>query len=70
MDMKLSQGGVGLSGFAEKDPRIVYKKEGFAFFEQMLSGIRDKTTDLIFRVKLEGQLRRPAAEVLRNRRRP
>ena len=49
------RGGVGLAGFAEKDPRIVFKKEGFAFFEQMLSGIRDKVTDLIFRVKLEGR---------------
>jgi preprotein translocase subunit SecA len=49
------RGGVGLAGFAEQDPRIVYKKEGFAYFEQMMSGIRDKTTDLIFRVKLEGR---------------
>ncbi len=52
--MDMLRGGVGLAGFAEKDPRIVYKKEGFAYFEQMLSGIRDKTTDLIFRVRLEG----------------
>jgi len=53
--MDLLRGGVGLAGFAEQDPRIVFKKEGYAFFEQMLSGIRDKVTDLIFRVKLEGQ---------------
>jgi preprotein translocase subunit SecA len=52
--MDLLRGGVGLAGFAEKDPRIVYKKEGYIFFEQMMSGIRDKVTDLIFKVKLEG----------------
>ena len=52
--MDLLRGGVGLAGFAERDPRIVYKKEGYAYFEQMLSGIRDKVTDLIFRVKLTG----------------
>jgi preprotein translocase subunit SecA len=49
------RGGVGLAGFAEKDPRIVFKKEGFGFFGQMMSGIRDKVTDLIFRVKIEGR---------------
>ena len=54
-EMDILRGGVGLSGFAEKDPRIVFKKEGYEFFRQMLSGIRDKVTDLIFRVKIEGR---------------
>ncbi|HET6248626.1 MAG TPA: SEC-C metal-binding domain-containing protein [Tepidisphaeraceae bacterium] len=49
------RGGVGLAGFAEQDPRIVYKKEGYEFFEQMLSGIRDRTTDQIFRMRIEGR---------------
>ena len=53
--MDLLRGGVGLAGFAERDPRIVYKKEGYAFFEQMLSGIRDKVTDLIFKVQFGGR---------------
>ena len=53
--MDMLRGGVGLAGFAEKDPRIIFKKEGSAFFEQMKAGIRDKVTDLIFRVKLEGR---------------
>ena len=53
--MDMLRGGVGLAGFAEKDPRIVFKKEGYEYFEQMLSGIRDKVTALIFRVRLTGR---------------
>ena len=48
--MDMLKGGIGLQAFAEKDPRVAYKKEGHAMFEQMLAGVRDKVTDLIFRV--------------------
>jgi preprotein translocase subunit SecA len=52
--MDILKGSVGLAGFAEKDPRIVYKKEGYDYFRQMMQGVRDKVTDLIFRVQIEG----------------
>jgi preprotein translocase subunit SecA len=45
--------GIGLRGFAERDPKLEYKKEGFRMFEQMLSSIRDKVTDIIFKARLE-----------------
>jgi preprotein translocase subunit SecA len=50
--MDMLKGGIGLVGFAEKDPRIAYKKEGYRYFQEMMSGIRDKVTDLIFRARL------------------
>ena len=52
--MDMLKGSVGLAGFAEKDPRIVYKKEGFDYFRQMMQGVRDKVTDLIFRARIVG----------------
>jgi preprotein translocase subunit SecA len=52
--MDMLKGGVGLAGFAEKDPRIVFKKEGYGFFMQMMAGVRDKVTDLIFRARVSG----------------
>ena len=52
--MDMLKGSVGLVGFAEKDPRIEYKKEGFAYFKQMMQGVRDKVTDLIFRARIVG----------------
>ena len=45
---------IGLRGFAERDPRLEYKREGFRMFEQMLSSIRDKVTDIIFKAQLAG----------------
>ncbi len=44
---------IGLRGFAEKDPKIEYKREGFRMFQEMLSNIRDKVTDIIFKARLE-----------------
>src|SRR5206468_1151505 len=50
--MDLLKTGIGLQAFAERDPRIVYKKEGYRYFEEMMAGIRDKVTDLIFRARI------------------
>jgi preprotein translocase subunit SecA len=52
--MDMLKSGIGLHSFAERDPRILYKKEGFQFFQQMMAGIRDKVTDLIFRFQIAG----------------
>ncbi len=53
--MDMLKSGIGLQSFAEQDPRVLYKKEGFDYFRQMNAGIRDKVTDQIFRAKLMGQ---------------
>jgi preprotein translocase subunit SecA len=52
--MDMLKAGIGLLAFAEQDPRIQYKKEGFRFFQEMLSSVRDKVTDLIFRARVVG----------------
>jgi len=43
--------------FAEKDPKIEYKREGFRMFQEMLDNIEDRVTDIIFKVRLEGGAR-------------
>ena len=55
--MDMLKAGIGLHAFAERDPKVLYKKEGFQFFEQMMAGIREKVTDLIFRARIGGQQR-------------
>jgi preprotein translocase subunit SecA len=52
--MDMLKSGIGLHSFAEKDPRVLYKKEGHAFFGQMMQVVRDKVTDLIFRARVVG----------------
>ncbi len=49
--------GIFLRAFAEKDPRIEYKQEGFRMFNEMLDQIEDKVTDTIFKVRLDAGTR-------------
>ncbi|HEG43745.1 MAG TPA: preprotein translocase subunit SecA [Phycisphaerales bacterium] len=42
-----------LRAFAEKDPKIEYKQEGFRMFNEMLDVIEDRVTGTIFKVHLE-----------------
>ena len=53
--MDMLQGSIGLVGYAERDPRVAFKREGHRFFEEMMENIRAKVTDLIFRARLQGQ---------------
>jgi preprotein translocase subunit SecA len=59
--MDLLKAGIGLQAFAERDPRVAYKKEGYAYFQQMMAGVRDKVTDLIFRARVGGPVQARSA---------
>ena len=52
--LEMLKGSIGLQSFAEQDPRVLFKKEGYEYFQQLLALIRDKVTDQIFRAKLMG----------------
>ncbi|HJZ90395.1 MAG TPA: SEC-C metal-binding domain-containing protein [Gemmataceae bacterium] len=42
---------VGLRGYAQEDPKTVYKKEGMQEFGQMWENLDDRVTDMVFRVE-------------------
>jgi len=44
---------IWMRSFAEKDPKIEYKREGYRMFEEMLETIESRITDIIFKVHLE-----------------
>ncbi len=46
------KGSIGLRGYAEQDPKVAYKHEGGKLFDDMFANIRDKVTEMIFKVKL------------------
>jgi len=48
---------VWMRSFAEKDPKIEYKREGFRMFNEMLETIEDRVTDIVFKVHLEAGAR-------------
>ncbi len=59
--MDALKSGIGLQAFAEQDPRILFKKRGYEYFQQMMIGVRDKVTDLIFRARVVGNVQRRSA---------
>ena len=52
---------VGLRGYAEKDPRIEYKREGANQYAEMQTTVRDRVTELIFRAKLTPNIQAQSA---------
>jgi len=52
--MDLLRHGIGLRGYAERDPKIEFKREGTRLFEEMNRSIRERVTDLIFKVQVTG----------------
>ncbi len=44
--------GIGLRGYAQQNPLIVYKKEGFELFQDMIERIKEETLGILFRIQL------------------
>jgi preprotein translocase subunit SecA len=38
-------------GYAQKDPKVEYKREGMQAFREMWSSVGEQTTDLVFRME-------------------
>ena len=45
--------GIGLRGYAQKNPLTEYKKEGFEMFSEMMHRIREGTTEYLFKVQID-----------------
>ncbi|NOG54035.1 MAG: hypothetical protein HND57_06850 [Planctomycetes bacterium] len=43
---------IGFRSFAQKDPRIEYRREGREMYDRMKEAVRDRITDLIFKARL------------------
>jgi preprotein translocase subunit SecA len=59
--------GIGLRGYAQQNPLLVYKKEGFEMFNEMISRVKDETLGILFRIQIEepkkiDDMRKPKAQ--------
>ena len=54
--------GIGLRAYAQHDPVVAYKAEGYEMFQSMIASIREETIRRLFLVEL-----RPAQEVKRQK---
>ena len=44
--------GVGLRGYAQQNPLIVYKKEGFELFQAMIERIQEEVVAILYRIQI------------------
>ncbi|MGD9187679.1 MAG: preprotein translocase subunit SecA [Desulfobacteraceae bacterium] len=44
--------GIGLRGYAQQNPLLVYKKEGFELFQDLIGRIKEETLGIMFRIQL------------------
>ncbi len=54
--------GIGLRAFAQHDPIVEYKREGFDMFEEMIASIRENTVRQILTVRLRDKTEEPKRE--------
>jgi preprotein translocase subunit SecA len=54
-DMDYLREGIHLRGFAQIDPLVAYKNEGYQMFEELLHSIWDEFSKLVFRAEIEVQ---------------
>jgi preprotein translocase subunit SecA len=52
-DMDYLREGIHLRGFAQIDPLVAYKNEGFAMFEELMHSIWEEFSKLVFHVQVE-----------------
>ena len=43
--------GIGMRGYGQEDPKIVYRREAATYFEQMIGSIRASIVELLFRIQ-------------------
>ena len=44
--------GIGLRGYAQQNPLLIYKKEGFELFQDMIDRIKEETVNILYRIQL------------------
>ena len=44
--------GIGLRGYAQQNPLIVYKKEGFEMFNSMIHRVKEEIVEILFKIQV------------------
>ncbi len=57
-DMEQLRQGVGLQAYAQRDPLVEYKLNGYEMFDEMAQNIKEETVRLLFHVRIEQKVER------------
>ena len=44
--------GIGLRGYAQQNPLVVYKKEGYELFQDMIERVKEETIGILYRIQI------------------
>ena len=44
--------GIGLRGYGQQNPLLVYKKEAFEMFQDMIDRVKEETVGILFRIQM------------------
>ncbi len=44
--------GIGLRGYAQQNPLLIYKKEGFEMFQNLMTRVEEETLGILFRIQV------------------
>jgi preprotein translocase subunit SecA len=67
LSMDYLKEGIGLRGYAQRDPLVEYKRESFELFEAMMLKFQEDTVRFLFRMQILGPDGQPVAEPVRPR---
>jgi preprotein translocase subunit SecA len=59
--------GIGLRGYAQQNPLLVYKKEGFEMFQTLMDRIEEETLAILFRIQIAAPERMETLQIERSR---
>ncbi|MFH0939587.1 MAG: SEC-C metal-binding domain-containing protein, partial [Planctomycetota bacterium] len=48
--------GIYLRGYAQKDPKLEYKREGFGLFKEMFNSMKEQATDLVLKAQVSAEI--------------
>ena len=57
-DMDQLRQGIGLAAYGQKDPKVMYKMEGYDMFNSMTSAIQEDTLKMMYHVKVQEKVER------------
>ena len=57
-DMDQLRQGIGLAAYGQKDPKVMYKMEGYDMFNAMTSSIQEDTLKMMYHVKVQEKVER------------
>ena len=65
-NMDVLKEGIYLRSYAQKDPKIEYKREGFGLFQDMFAAMKRQASDMLFKVRLTEDVEQQKVESVWN----